>query len=289
MRLIIVSLGITSLFVLSCQKEIDPATIGKQTEPVTAPGPGGLLVKIVTHTGTDSSVTYFTYDDSRRLIGRAISGISQGFELNDNLQIVRNALGIITKLVEKSPTINQNGYDSVSTNVFYDAATARYTYTTEGHVANGLIIKDSLVFIYDASGRVTRQDYYLADFFGGPQFNWVAKTEYDYDTRGNSIGINFFEYKDTSHSFILGGITTYTYDARVNPLLLNAGEAIVLQEPDLSSPSNISGVDLNDLTDPSTNVKVGIVYTYNSADKPTTAIQTRNPGNIITHVNFYYQ
>jgi YD repeat-containing protein len=289
MRLVIVFIGMASLLVLSCQKEIDPAMIGEDAEPVTDPVSGDLLVKILTHTGTDSSATSLTYDGSRRLIGKTISGISDGFDLSDNFQIVRNASGVITKLIEKSPTISQNDYDSVLTNVFYDATTAKYTHISEGHVAGGLIIKDSIVFVYDASGKGIPQDDYLADFFGGPQYNGLQKVEYDYDAHGNSTGINVFEYKDTSHSFLLEGITTYTYDAKVNPLLLNAGEAMVLQEPDLSSPSNITGVNLNNLTDPSTNVQVSIVYTYNSANKPRSAIQTRNPGNIVTHVDFYYQ
>ncbi|TMI94323.1 MAG: hypothetical protein E6H06_09595 [Bacteroidetes bacterium] len=66
MRITITTLAFAVIILSSCQKERDFAN--QSAAGNTTSDAGGLLVKMVQRTGTDSLVTTYGYDGSRRLI-----------------------------------------------------------------------------------------------------------------------------------------------------------------------------------------------------------------------------
>src|SRR5437660_1740410 len=86
------------IFLASCQKEISTEVSNSQ------PGGGGstpqdsLLAKVVIQGGTDSIVSNFSYDNSRRLTFlKSISAV-QGVKDTTTWSIQRNTQGIIVQL-----------------------------------------------------------------------------------------------------------------------------------------------------------------------------------------------
>jgi len=98
MRIFITLLAFSSFFLLSCQKEIDPTIIN-------GGGGGGTtstrLIKMVTKSGSDSSVQEFSYNSSGRIIGYKLSGVQSGRPLDFRLTYVRNSSNIIPKTNSK--------------------------------------------------------------------------------------------------------------------------------------------------------------------------------------------
>ena len=246
---------------------------------------GDLLVRAVSKTGADSVVITYGYDAAKRLILEKIVGISQGVNVGNEQQIIRNGSGIITKLVQKNAALQQAGLDSIVTAVHYDASTSRYSSKVQEITFMGFSSKDSSVFIYDANGKITGEDSYQSDPLSGT-YSLTFKTVYAYATNGNLD--SFKQYDLSNGSTDLVATVTYTYDTKVNPLHLN-NEAFVIGKPESISVNNIVMAQYNDLTDPTNNITFSNTYTYNSANKPATGISTQNPGNIVSNGAYYYQ
>ena len=229
------------VLLVSCQKEPDFNISGGGTGGNGGGGNGGgtvgdLLVRAVSKTGADSVVITYGYDAAKRLILEKIVGISQGVNVGNDQQIIRNASGIITKMIQKSAFLQQAGLDSIITVVYYDAVASRYTSRVQEINFMGFSSKDSAVFIYDAGGKITGEDSYQSDPLSST-YSLTFKTVYAYATNGN-FNLTFKQYDLSNGSTDLVATVTYTYDTKVNPLHLN-NEAFVIGKPESISANNI--------------------------------------------------
>src|SRR6185295_2855120 len=124
MRKIIAAFSVlVSIILFSCQKEV---SFGNGSGSGGGTGGGGstgnTLVKTVAKTGTDSVVTTYSYNASKKLINQTIVGMQQGTDLGNEYRYYRNASGIITSYTQINPNLVVVGIDSVTTIVHYDAA-----------------------------------------------------------------------------------------------------------------------------------------------------------------------
>jgi hypothetical protein len=273
-----------SAIFVSCQKEISDGSGNPNVPPTTS---GDLLVRAVQKEGSDSVVVVFAYDASKRLINENITGISQGVDVTNNTRLVRNASGIITQVVQKSPAFQPFGIDSVVTQVFY--SNSRYTHSILQFSFLGITTKDSTVLQYDAAGKVTRQDTYQ-QLAGITPMQLLQRVEFTYDANGNVLQIKDYSFDPGSATGNLEGITTYTYDNKVNPIRLSTpGEAFIINRSDMSAVNNPITARIEDATNQVNTVNLTYAFTYNAKNKPATAVITQNPGSIVSNATFTYQ
>jgi hypothetical protein len=284
MRTIITLFSLTSLILFSCQKEVDYA------ERTTNVGSGNntsgtRLVKLVSKTsGTDSSVNVYTYNSSGKLIGIVTTGNDAGTPIDTRKTFVRNSQGIIQKVILKDAELVQYGLDSIVSNVHYDAATAHYTSWALVIDVLGTVIRDSVVFIYNTNGKVITESAY-SDNGGG---TYLPSAKFDYTYSGNNI----ISKKSSSYN---GG--TYSedftiadeYDTKVSPLILG-NEAFVIDPNSLApyySSNNLLKETITYPADPTETI--AIAYTYNTSDRPSSAIFNFQPDNTAAQITYYYQ
>src|SRR6266498_2501895 len=122
MRISIALMACISLFLFSCQKEVDYANNNNGN------GNGGngaistgLLQKIVSKSGSDSSSLIFGYNSSQKLIILNNIGVSSGTNSLTEERVERNSQGIIQKLIIKNDQYRQAGLDSVETIIEYNS------------------------------------------------------------------------------------------------------------------------------------------------------------------------
>lgn len=271
----------------SCQKEISFDNNGGNSGGGTT---GDLVTRIVSKVGTDSTVNEYEYDSNKRLIREKISGVSQGVPINNDLRIIRNSAGIITSTIQKNAELITQGLDSAVSRINYDAASNRYISRVIEISFFGLTTIDSTVFNYDAGGRIISEEDFLANPALGSSPLLSAKTEYTNGSAGiNQTNISFRDPM-AGGPFELLATVKYTYDRKVSPLILSPGEAAVMARMDLSATSNGTKIEFEDIANGGAgSFTQTLVYTYNSKNKPVTAVSTQTPGNIVSSISFYYK
>jgi len=278
MRIVITSLAFLSLFLVSCQKEIDPNIIGGGGGGGTT---GTRLAKIVTRSGSDSTIEEFTYNANGRIVGYKLSGASSGQPLDFRLSYVRTGSDIIQKQILKSNNLAALGVDSIVTIVNFDAGNNRYKNGISGFVLLGQSIKDSIAFQYDGTGRLASEtDYTDAGLGMGP----ATKTEYSY-TGNDLAGEKVYSYDNSSSSFQLEDTYTYEYDSKINPLQFATEGAILNMNP-FYSVNNITKTTLV-ASNPADNFVSIETYTYNASGRP--ASSTTVTGTETSTTTYYYQ
>jgi hypothetical protein len=273
MRILITLVVATALVFASCKKEHDSINGG---------GNNTRLLKTVAKSGSDSSVSEFTYNASGKIVGWQLSGVNSGSALDLRLTYVRNNSDVIQKQILKSNDLAPLGVDSIVTTVNYDVGNNRYKNGVSVFMFFGFSVKDSIVFQYDGSGRLTSEiDYEDGGFGMGPS----TKTEYTY--AGNNLsGEKHYDYDDVTASFQLTDTGTYEYDAKINPLQF-APDAPVLNMNPFYSANNITKTTYVDATDPSNNYVSNDTYTYTSLNRPATSTSVTGSNTVTT--TYYYQ
>lgn len=286
-KIIIPAIGLL-FFLASCQKEVSVDLGGSGGNGGGGGGStnGDLLSKITSTGGSDNYSVEYTYDASKRVIKILYVGTSAGQNIGNETRVVRNAAGIITQTIEKNAGIP----DSSITIVNYNTASGRYIYKIMEITTQGFTAIDSSVFVYDGAGRITQVDEYLSNPGIGLDPFLAAKTVYTYDAAGNNIS-----YKILSED-PLGGPdevlveSTISYDTKVNPLILSAGEAVILGDPSLASPNNPLKYDYKDIVNSgAASFLLDFTYTYNSKNKPATSSFTETPGGGVTNNTYTYK
>jgi len=273
--------------IISCQKEISFDNNGGNSGGGTT---GDLVTRIVSKVGTDSTVNEYEYDSNKRLIREKISGVSQAVAINNDLRIIRNSAGIITSTIQKNAELIAQGLDSAVSRINYDAASNRYTSRVIEISFFGLTTIDSTVFIYDAGGKVIREEDYLSNPAFGSFPLLAAKTEYTNGSSGITQTNISFSDPIAGGPFELLATVKYTYDGKVSPLILPPGEAAVIARTDLSATSNGTKMEFEDIANGGAGSFTNtLVYTYNSKNKPLSAVSTQTPGNIVSNISFYYK
>jgi hypothetical protein len=275
MRILITLLAVTALFFLSCKKEKDSVNGGGGNNNTR-------LLKMVAKSGSDSSVSEFTYNASGKIVGFKLSGVELGSPLDLRLTYVRNNSDVIQKQILKSNDLGALGLDSIVTTVNYDVGNNRYKNAVSVVVLFGFAIKDSIVFQYDGTGRLTSEiDYTDA----GSGMEPASKIEYTY--AGNNLaGEQHYEYDNVTTSFQLTDAATYEYDSKINPLQF-APDAAVLNMNPFYSANNITKTTYLDDTDPSNNYVSNDTYTYTSLNRPATSTSLTGSNTVTT--SYYYQ
>ncbi|HSU27868.1 MAG TPA: hypothetical protein VLJ68_05775 [Chitinophagaceae bacterium] len=278
-------IGMICLALVSCQKAIDWNLPGG-----SAPGGGGNgnLVKVVQITGTDSTVTTYSYDGSKRLIEEKITGMSGGQDIGTDTKYYRNSNGIITRSVQVVNAFIPLGVDSVETRYNFNVTINRYTSTVYAITFMGFTVIDSTIFTYDGSGNVIR-DEILQSTFGQP-FEFSAKDEYTYSAAGNITSMKQYSFDPPTASYDQIGSYDYTFDGKTNPIRLSANkEAMIMMRSGFMNVNNATQFQFTDLTGSGQDFTSSFVYTYNSNNKPSTATMTMTPPGTIYAVTFYYQ
>ena len=268
------------LIVVSCQKEIDWGL-----------GGGGavdkLLVKIISKTGLDSSITTYTYNSAKQLTGENITGVSGTTSLDADLKIYRNSAGIIQKTVQVAAALLANRIDSVVTRFNYSLALSRYSSAVFGVTVSGTNVIDSIVYTYDGSGKIVSDAHYIKASILPPVLNLRSQYTYSAD------GVNLTATQQSASS-TLGGplsqssVQTFTFDTKKSPLIIKQ-EAIVLLRSGLFNAQNPIKTIVTNTSDPTNDFTMDYVYKYNSAGKPDSSYGTRTPGGAITASKYFYQ
>jgi YD repeat-containing protein len=266
----------------SCQKEIDPKILNEKISG--NPCESGFLIKVVSCTGNDSFVTTFEYDAANRLTRQVITSYDHLSPVSSDRKIIRDPQGIITQLVTKY----DNTSDSDVVNVFHNPISHRYTYTNQKFYPYGLLTQDSIVFIYDASGKIIEEDLY-GDHFTNGNYILDDRFVYSYDAEGNIIKLTVYDRDQSTNVIRLESTYEFTYDNKIRAQRLDMGDAFILFDPASLSAHNRTSTNITNFIFPIYNETYTHQYKYNSCDKPATDIQTRNPGNIISNVSFYYR
>jgi len=284
MRIVTVLTLCVCLYLVSCQKERDFAN--QNAAGNTSSDAGGLLVKMVQKTGTDSLITTYGYDANKRLITLTRVGIDdQGNPLNTQFHFHRNAAGIITDYSSTSPDLVATGVDSITTIVHY--ASSRYRSYVLNINIQSFAFSDSSVFVYNGGGKIIGENSYLVPT-GGTGYYLGAKFDYSYDASGNFNSLIFHQLDQSGQEVFTASTFNIKYDSKVNPIHTD-NEAFVMGHPEWTSFNNIvsqQGSDSNGSVDDQT---ITQSYTYNVASKPATNVITVMPDNTVTSTTYYYQ
>jgi len=273
-NLLTASLALLSLGLFSCQKEVTDIFNNSGSSS------GSQLVKIISKSGSDSSAMSFGYNSSKKLTDLNSFSVTGGTTSSFSMRAVRNAQGIIQKVIIKSDQYKQYGLDSVITAVTYQAG----HYSTEVTTIDlgGISAADSVSLSYDAGGKVIKEESF---FVALGSADTMSKTEYTYN--GNNIStMNTYSYDASTSSYKL--VDTYNYDPyddKQSPMYFG-NDAFVFGSPLFNSYNNPLKSSQTVLGATQTYT---VTYTYNSANKPATAISTIQPGNTTATGTYYYQ
>jgi hypothetical protein len=277
MRKLLVTISLLSIILFSCQKEVDfvNGSGGGGGGGTTA----GLLSKLVSKSGTDSSILAFGYNSSKKLITLSISDMT-GEIIQQRAE--RNAQGIIQKVIIKSDIYQQVGLDSIITVVTSNGG--RYISEVTTFDLFGFILKDSIALIYDGTGKVITEKSYTDVGIG--IYEEVGKVDYTYS--GNNVStIKNYSYDASTGTYTLEESYTYDqYDNKVSPIYFGM-EAFVFGSPFFISSNNPTKSTITYTGSPIENYTT--TYTYNTSNKPLTATSLVQPGNTTTTATYYYQ
>lgn len=265
-----------SAILLSCQKEIDWGTTASDQ----------LLVKVIAKSGvSDSVVTIYSYNAQRKLIREQAVTVAAGLPpVQTELTINRDASGVITSSVQKSPDLAAAGIDSLVTR--YNYSNSKYTAGIFSLTAMGFSFTDSAVYTYDANNRIISDQHFLKTALF-PLTIPILKNDYSYSADGKNV-----IQQDQSAPAAPGGplapvsAQTYTHDAKINPLVL-LQEAIILNRTNWFNASNVLISRLTNTLDPTQNQTIDNTYRYNTANKPDSLFSIQ--GGLLTTSKFYYQ
>ena len=268
------------LVFVSCQKEIDWGTGGGDAADK-------LLVKIISKTGPDSSITTYTYNSAKQLTGENTTGVASTTILENDMKIYRNNSGIIQKTVQVAAGFLANGIDSVVTRYNYNSTLLRYSSSVFSVTVSGTTVFDSILYVYDGSGKIVSDEHYVKASILPPVLN--LKNQYTY----SADGLNLTATQQLA-STTLGGslsqstVQTFTFDTKKNPLVIKQ-EAIVLLRTGLFNAQNSLKTIVTNTSDPTTDYTMDYVYKYTTAGKPDSSYATRTPGATITASKYFYQ
>jgi hypothetical protein len=278
------SLVLVSIVLWSCQKEID-GRVAEVTPPPVGPGvPAGVLVdRTVTLYGTDSITVRYFYDSQKRLIEKEVtSSDATVITLNDKL--IRDGQGIIRQIIEKTSEYRLIGIDSVIWDVQYNPTTQRYTGRSTNPVSYHHF-RDTTVFIYDASGKVTQVE--TSTYTAATGFTPYEKYTLAYDAAGNTAESKFY-FVYTAPQYDWTFTYTYTYDmTKTN--VLDFGIENILFEPWNGIQKNMLVRQKMEHSDAQYNMQADFTTTYNSSNHPVSAVLSLQPVAAPQTIKFYYR
>ena len=270
------TLSAIAVLLFSCQKEGDSNSRTDST--------GTRLVKMITKNGPDSAVHIYSYNSSEQLVDMTTTGTDQGDVLFNEETIVRNSKGVIEKIIFKDEQLIQSGVDSFLINVHYDDNLSRYTSRVATIDYGFAIWRDSVIFSYDANGKMTTVSNFTDN--GTGTYHTGGKGEYTY--AGNNMATaKVFSYNAGAYEedFTL----RIEYDTKTSPLILG-NEAFVIDYQGIGayySSNNYTKQTATYPIDPTETYTT--TYTYNSTNLPATSVSQLQPGNDTSSSTYFYQ
>lgn len=272
------------LLMISCSKEL--SLDNGETPQFTS----DLLVKVVYNYGDDSSQVEYTYNAAKQLIGQRYSGMVQGVTIESESRFIRDAAGLATKVIRKDPNLVAGGIDSIVTVLNYDITASRYTSRVTRIESSGILFIDSVNLVYNTSGRLIREDAFIASVALGNVYIPRAKTEYTWDLGGNVSQIDYSESDiSTGSPMQLLYTLKYAHDTRKSALQLTNRDAYGIGLVDLAGPNNVIKEDFLDLESSDNNYNMVYSFVYNSKNKPGTGVITLDPGGGTTGLRYEYR
>ena len=278
-----------SLLLVCCQKEVS-SEIGRSQQDSSAVDTSKLLIRTVFKTpgSPDSVVTVYSYDNKKKLAGYDI--VNPATDEHFNFQFTRNANGIVTKIIKTEEFTGPGGQTYISNeDVFYDVSVPGYSYIISTATISGDVTRDSIVFNYDANKRINLSQTYEKSSATANLYVLIWKTEYIYNAAGDLTGENFYDDFSFSGNLSLNTNGSFEYDNKTAPLVLK-NEAFLF---DFFTP--VETISLHNITKatytysfPPSDI-ITMAYTYNSENKPATALHTGLPQNVVSNITYYYQ
>ena len=280
MKNLVLSICTLLFFLTSCQKEESfqesGGGNGGNGGVGGVPQTGTLLTRTVAVDGSDSTATTFNYDGSKRITFIKAGEYSM-FNDNIDLRFIRSSGGSVQKVRFIQ------GTDSLEFSLNYNASSKQYISRIGVTEINGNTVKDSTAFVYDAGGKIVREDNYISN---GPANIQIGKTEYTYDGNGNVKKVRVYSIGATAQLMPISELN-FEYDSKVSPLKLGV-EGIISGFFFYSSPNNITKLNIVDIEDPLGNDSMTITYTYNSENKPLKANVTLQSTGDVLETRYYY-
>jgi hypothetical protein len=287
-------LALACILTFSCKKnrggDDDGSTNNSAPTDTTAISKN-FLSKVVSTTGANVTTNTYLYDEQGRLSWFSNTS-TQADYFEDTSKIIRDADGFIKQIVYRSDSSSKYAdpkLDSVVFNVFYNAASSKYTHKVLKYKSYGVNFKDSSVYTYDGQNRIIKEDAYYFDYkttktyIKWAQYDFIYSSNEDMTSR-KTVYYNIDDDK-TDYPFDI----TYTYhDKGVN--LLNLGnEGIVLgikQNISAKVPSKVIG---NYLLSPQYNREYTYTYKFNSKYRPLSATVSDKVTGITGTVVYSYE
>jgi hypothetical protein len=215
------------------------------------------------------------------LVREIISGTSGGQDISNDITLVRNSSGIVTQTVLKSPSLQILGVDSLITKVYYDNNAKKYTAASQELNLFGIDVIDSTVYNYSGNNIIESNEYQT---FSGLTY-LSLKSDFTY------VGSNLTTVKsystDSSGNLSLAATYKFTYDNKISPIILPAGEAFVLGNYVYVSPNNPVTYQIFDGSGAVLSSN-NLSYTYNPSNRPSSAKILDATGTTY-NATFYYQ
>ena len=269
------------LFFASCGKEASVEKKEASPEDSTV-NTGGLLTRFVTkYNGSSDSVVYtFQYDNNKRL--KSFSTLQPDDDQNiieQSYRYYRNASGLVERYVEYAT--------AVINNIRYEDSAVYHLYLNGGRYDHAIrevlnlpdpVIKDSVVYEYDGSGRINTVHITRYEDNAWAEFQ---KAIYSYDANGNITQVVLtFEDPGDLHQVITLQYSDKSAAANFgNEMLFNG-----LFAPGFCGPNTMLGFDNPEGPD-----KYAFSYEYSSSGKPVKGIQTDLLNGGTANFYYYYQ
>ena len=244
--------------------------------------PSTLLVKKISKSGNDSTVTEYFYDQAKRLVWEKETSVISGVTKNISMKILRDNSGMITRTTDIADYLIASGIDSV-VRIFANAA-GRYTASVLNMTQGATTVQDSVYYFYDGAGRIIRDQHF--QIVTGVPFTQVFKREYIYSSAGN---IDSVKESDLSGGvYTLSYTEAYTHDSKLNPLQLQ-NDAVILYHVGFGGVNNTTKTQADFIGNPSYNNSISLVYTYRSDNRPLTSVSTKLPSGKVSDETYFYQ
>jgi hypothetical protein len=271
------------LLFASCKKDAGTETPGTGAGTNTGTTTGTRLARIGVKSGSDSSTISYAYNSNARVTEYKIVGTRNGQAVNETVSFVRNPWNIITQQVYKSNSLTPYGISQLVTDFIYDDVNSRYKYSVRNVTIAGATRKDSVVYSYDATGRLSAQTTYVSD---GGAYGAFSKEEYSY-SGNNVVSRKTSSYVFQSNSWQETATKSYEYDNRTNPLMFTTDAIPMSSIADLAtffSPNNV----LKSITSAGSGSGIATFsYNYNDLNRPVVADFT--DGGINIKYSYYYE
>jgi hypothetical protein len=243
------------------------------------------LVKTVEKFPVDSVVTLYSYDSEDRLSRIDITGKQSGTDRGSQFVIKRDGSGIVTETIEKTAQLLSVGCDSVLSRFHFSQAQGKYLYVICTADYPGNFVYDSILYQYDAAGRIKRQDHYQRQTPG--PFNYRFVIDYVYSANGNIDSANYKDIDMSTGLYTASSSLVYSYDNKLNSLWLHE-EAVLFYQFPFSGANNSTVFKSVVYNTPPQVFTMSSAHTYDGDGRPATSVVTRSNG-LGSEMKWFYQ